>query len=132
MVRKGSRRWVAPDGGIGMEQWDGYVFNGLLRGILIVGLVYLFVVRRRSPRATRYAMAALVALFLTSGALFTPVDVCRWMQAADFDKPAAATGFRIGMWVYHLAHVAGLGLLIWSVAADRRSSGDSESQASPT
>ena len=73
-------------------------------------------------------MIALVVLILTSGALFTPIDVFHWMQAAEFDKRAAATGFRIGMWVYHLAHVAGLGLLIWSVAADRRSP---ESQDSP-
>jgi hypothetical protein len=71
-------------------------------------------------------MAALVVLFLTGGALLTPVDVFRWMQAAEFDERAAATGFRIGMWVYHLAHVAGLGVLIWSVAADRRASDDQE------
>jgi hypothetical protein len=114
-----------------MEQWDGYVLLSLQRGVLIVGLVYLFVVRRRSRRATRYAMIALVVLLLTSGVLFTPLDVFRWIQAAELDKRAAATGFRIGMWVYHLAQVAGAGLLIWSVAADRRSSEDPESQDSP-
>ncbi|HET6574039.1 MAG TPA: hypothetical protein VFG68_10585 [Fimbriiglobus sp.] len=112
-----------------MEQWDSYVINGLLRVILIAGLVYLFVVRRRSHRAIWYAMAALVALFLTSGAVFTAFDVYRWLGAAGFDKRAASIGFRISMWVYHIVHVAGLGLLIWSVAADRRSSAHPDSPA---
>src|SRR5688500_2122938 len=103
-----------------MMPWDFWVRAALLGVHPVVGLVYIFAVRGRSPRVVLPAMLALVLLIFSTGAEAT-LPFWKWrVSTSDPDAQAARTAFLIAGWIHALTYAAGLSLLIWSVAADRR------------